>query len=261
MRHSVTCYVQKHKHQSRVVLEAFAKGCGGRVIEGVTELQPGAAAFYGIMNETVPLYHAAKAAGKDVYYLDHGYFRADRFYRATKNADQYTGTERNPKHFAYKRWRGLGIEIKPWQMNEGGHVLVTLQSLMTFEARGEDRAKWLEDVTTVLWAATHREIRVRDKPTAKKPQPLSFAEDLAGAWALVARTSNTAVEALLAGIPAFVTHSCAALPCARTDLARIEDPFFPDDREDWAAALAGNQWTLEEMAGGMAWEALNADHS
>ncbi len=256
MSHSIICYAQKGKRQSHVVLEAFARGCGGRVVEGVTELLPGDAVFYGIMNETVPLYHAAKAAGKDVFYLDHGYFRADRFFRATKNADQYMGGGA-VRHVAYQRWRDLGITIKPWQRNEAGHVLVTLQSPMTFEARGESRVKWLENVTTVLWAATHREIRVRDKPTIKKPQPRTFTEDLAGAWALVARSSNTAVMALLEGIPAFVTHACAASYCASADLGMIEDPFFPDDREDWAALLAGQQWTLDEMERGEAWEALN----
>jgi hypothetical protein len=31
---------------------------------------------------------------------------------------------------------------------------------------------------------------------------------------------------------------------------------MPDDRESWAATLAAQQWTLEEMRSGLAWREL-----
>lgn len=79
-----------------------------------------------------------------------------------------------------------------------------------------------------------------------------MAEDLKGAHALVTYMSNTSVEALLAGVPVFCTGPCAAASMGLHDLAQIEAPYYPDDRQRWFELLAENQWTLKEVAAGMA---------
>jgi len=98
-------------------------------------------------------------------------------------------------------------------------------------------------------------VRVREKPHAgARNAPLAM--DLIDCWAVVAHSSNVAVDALLLGVPVFVTDRCGARRCADTDLSHIESPRMPDDREEWAATLAAQQWTLEEMRSGLAWRML-----
>jgi hypothetical protein len=66
-------------------------------------------------------------------------------------------------------------------------------------------------------------------------------------------TSNVAVEAIVAGVPAFVSRYSAAAPMAGmldTLEHRIETPPMPDGREGWAASLAYGQFTLAEIASG-----------
>jgi hypothetical protein len=105
----------------------------------------------------------------------------------------------------------------------------------------------------ILKASTDREIRVRTKEQRKA---VPFAQALQGAHAVVCWTSNAAVDALLAGFPVFCTAPCAAYRMGQTDLAKIECPFFPPDREQWARNLAANQWTLNEMTSGQCWREL-----
>ena len=58
--------------------------------------------------------------------------------------------------------------------------------------------------------------------------------DLEKAHCVVTFNSNVAVEALLAGTPVFVGPHSAALPMGRsvTDLGDIENPAYPDGREE-----------------------------
>ena len=115
--------------------------------------------------------------------------------------------------------------------------------------------EWTLQTVRKLQEATDRPIRVRRKAAAKTT-PL--AADLAGCWALVAHSTNAAVEALVAGVPVFCTAPCAARAMGRADLSEIEDPLLPDDRERWLRVLAANQWTLDEMRSGLAWRMLHA---
>ena len=69
-------------------------------------------------------------------------------------------------------------------------------------------------------------------------------------------SSNSAVEALLAGIPVFVqAKHAASYRMGTPDLTKIENPVAPSDniRLRFFQALAANQWTAEEIASGMAW--------
>lgn len=118
---------------------------------------------------------------------------------------------------------------------------------------GFDAAAWLADVRAALSAHTDRPVRIRPKSDRQK-RPL--AADLEGAHALVTCASNAAVEALCAGVPVFVTKPCAAAAMASGPLGRIETPDYPDGRDDWAACLAANQWTLQEIADGDCWRAI-----
>ena len=242
--------------------EAFAAGCGGAVATNFIGHGGRDWAGFGSPRTWDSLTQARKA-GRTFYYGDHAYFRAGRFYRVTRNAFQLTARDfgAEPVDFrgmkaraeGLRRLDALGVDLAPWR-RDGAHVLVCPPDDAIGRLMGFDPAAWQADVLGRLRAHTDRPLRIRDRRAAK---PL--ARDLAGAWALVTWTSNAAVEAVCAGVPVFCTGDCAAAVMGRTDPVNIEYPVYPDGRRDWAAKLAANQWTLDEIAAGDAWWALNKE--
>ena len=225
---------------------AFAKGCGGET-RVTAEYQGGGWAGFGSPMTWESLL-AARKAGDDWYYGDHAYFGRNEYYRITRNAFQHDGCGEPD----YSRLVPL-VWPHPWR-RDGRHVLVCPPDNKIAPLMGFDEAAWLIDVQQRLHNNTDRTIKVRTRDQADA-HPLE--RDLDGAWALVTWGSNAAVEALVAGVPVFCTGDCAASRMGRSDPINIEYPFYPDDRDEWAAVLAANQWTLDEIASGMAWEVLS----
>lgn len=224
---------------------AFAKGCGGELIHGGYML-PGAIAMFG--HEALePMLRQAQAEGRTWYYGDHAYFGRGQYFRCTRNAMQHAGLEgdADPRRFA-----SFGIPIKPWRKS-GSHIVLCPNSESFLSRYGAPN--WVEETIAALKAVTDRKIVLRWKVHA---QAHPLARDLAGAWAVVTFTSNSAVEAVLAGVPAFCTAPCAGAAMSSANLQAIEAPVMPDGRLAWAARLANNQWTLEEMAAGKLWQAI-----
>jgi hypothetical protein len=251
--HSVICYAQPGKARSREVLSAFAAGCRGAVVENPpARLIPGPAAFYGCVGLEHLLLEAR--CGREWYYGDNAYFDRARgtHFRFAQNALQFSGCAMpEPERFAR-----LGIEIKPWK-KDGRHIVVVEQSAHFLRLAGEGH-DWYERTVSELKRHTDRPIVSRSWRRDKDKAAATLAADLADAWALVTHMSAAATEAVLAGVPVFVTGPCAATPVASGRLERIETPAYPEWRELWACGLAGMQWTIEEIRAGAAWRALNA---
>ena len=238
-------YAVRRERTSPRFARAFARGCGGQVC---TEYRPGAWAGFGSDKVWQGLTET-RAAGHDWWYGDHAYFGRFQFYRVTKNAFQHTGLGQGDA----VRMKALDLEIRPWQ-RAGRHVLVCPPDHEWAALMGFDAAEWLAAQLQTLRAHTGREIRVRQRAAATRT-PL--AADLQDCWALVTHASNAAVEALLAGVPVFATDPhCAARAMGSGELADIERPVYPDGREQWAAVLAANQWTLQEIAEGQCWRRI-----
>lgn len=229
---------------------AFARGAGGRVLRG-PRLDGAQSVFLFGDPELWPALKAAQALGRTWYYADHGYMGRGAYYRITRNAYQHDGVSGVPDHARLQR---LGITPAPWRRS-GRTVLLCppdqdYTRLFDFSAE-----QWRNEAMAELQRYTDRPIVVRERGCST-----SLAGDLADAHVLVTWRSNAAVDALLAGVPVICTGECAARPMGRTQLADVERPLYPDDRDDWAARLAANQWTLDEMASGMAWRALQPNH-
>lgn len=250
---TLTCVVGRGKRKGLKVMTAFAQGarrCGAAaaVCQGVPARQAGwLVAVYGVQPDTRALFERIRRGG-DWLYVDNGYFRRGRFYRVTLNAVQHDGLGGSA---APERLARLGVTVAPWRRG-GRHVVVCPQSDWFMAAVcGLDGPEWLRRTLARLRAATDRPIVVRRKGAAR---PL--AADLAGAWCLVTHASNAAVEAVLAGVPVIVTGPGAAASMGLGDPAQVEAPLRLDGRRDWAARLAANQWSLDELARGDAWQRL-----
>lgn len=248
----VTCYVSPGKAKSKLLCDAFAEGCGGTVADP-KRLAPGWAFFYGVVEQTVPLWRQALAEGRALY-CDNSYFDRgrERYFRITKNAVQLTRiASGDPARLA-----ALGVRIEPWRQG-GRHIVVVEQSEAFLRLAGCE-GDWLADTLQALRRASPRPITVRRWNRDKGKAASTLASDLRDAWCLITHMSAAANEALLSGVPVFVTGPCAATPLASGALSQVETPLRPEGREAWAAGLASNQWTIDEIRRGIAWKALDA---
>ena len=242
----MTCYPKPGKGKSLQLCEAFAKGAGGRVVKGApAHLLPGPAAFYDVRG-IEHLWRQAMREHRPWYYMDNAYFDKVRglYFRVGKNAVQCDGL--GPRD--WERWKALGIELAPWRKG-GEEILICAQSEEYYTLFGE--TAWVGRTVERLRRHTDRPLKIRRKEVRR-----ALAADLKSAFAVVTFTSSSAVEAIIAGVPAFCTGRCASSPMARDDVGHIEWPLYSDDREHWAAALAASQWTLDEIERGVAWRAL-----
>ncbi len=230
---------------------AFAHGCGGKIVD-TTSLLPGDVALFG----SPKLWYVVDRMQKEkrtFYYGDHGYFRKGDYYRITRNAFQHDGKgQAGPDRFEKL---GSSFRPRPWK-KDGQHVLVCPPGPVFAALHGFNADMWLDAVISKLQIHTDRPVRVRPKPMRKRgARPL--AADLEDCWALVTWRSNVCVEALAAGVPVFPLGKCASSHLGREDLGQIEKPFYPGGRDQFFWNLAANQWTLGEIHGGQAWDILN----
>ena len=237
-----------------MICEAFAQGCSGVVSDARKGIQEGAAFFYGVVPETLPIWKQVIAEGRDYYYADNAYFDKGRqaYYRVTKNALQLSALAKPD----YLRLEAIGGKVRPWR-TDGQHIVVCEQSDAFMNLCGYG-AGWLDKTVSILKARTKRPLVIRRWNRDKGKMLATLRNDLVNAWCLVTHMSAASNEALLSGVPVIVTGPCAALPMSGKSLDEIDNPVMPDGREAWSAGLAANQWTVDELRNGKCWRELNA---
>lgn len=227
--------------------QAFAKGCKGRAIHSTILRSKPFAAF--VVPELYNSFQAVVQQKITYYYGDHAYFGRKVYFRATKNALQHNCSGESDG----KRFEKLGVNIKPWQ--QGSKILLCPQSEVFHNFRGCPRPEWIERTKTDLRRYTDRKILIRTKAFGLQAEQ-EFKKSLKDIHAVVVFTSVAGVQAALEGVPCFATHHCAAAKFGTMDLSKIEMAVKPDNRLEMAQVLADNQWTLEEIGRGQAWEKL-----
>jgi hypothetical protein len=228
---------------------AFAKGCGGMITDEHDYLFEGPVALFA-SPPVWPLIRRAQAVSRDIYYGDHAYFGRRRFYRITKNAYQHDGTGTATP----ERFERFGRPVQPWRKT-GRTILVCPNTAVYFGLHGLDVDRWLIEVREQIQAVTDRPITIRWKVTGRP-----IEADLEEAWAVVVFSSAAAIDALIAGVPVVTLAPFAATArMGLTDVAQIERPYYPEDREPFLWNLADHQWTWNEMFAGDAWRVLNRE--
>ena len=175
-----------------------------------------------------------------------------------KFAPARDGGERWRKHFA--QW------LKPWRKGGKGHALLIGQVPGDPALCGMNMDAWIPALAHELMTrnmevvyrphpalgATYPGAAARKLPAGVRLSTGTLDEDLAGAALCVTYTSNTAVESVLAGVPAMAfDQGSIAWPMVSHD---IDAPFFTPDRVRWCHDMAWRQWKIDELADGSAWE-------
>jgi hypothetical protein len=252
---NVFCYPMGGKQKSLDICQAFSSGCNGAVAH---KWRPGDAFFYGISDSNQEAWENAllNQHSHDFYYCDNAYFDKARgtHFRITRNRLQHDGvsSESNGKRLA-----ALGIQIKPWRTT-GKHIVICPQSDDFMRRIVGYNGDWLADTQQTLALTTDRPLKIRHWNRDKMAAAATLHDDLRDAWALVTWSSAAAIEAVLAGIPVSVSGQSAAAPFT-VKLDQLEQNTLPQlqqDRSSWAATLADNQWTINEIKTGTAWAQL-----
>jgi hypothetical protein len=184
------------------------------------------------------------AKSKNFYRMDHAYVGRLQYFRITKNDFQPSKIVERPAD----RWERLKKEhdlvMKPWKKSDG-YILVALSEPATYSFFGEK--DWPKRIEAELKKYTDLPIRLRER---RDERPLS--DQLRKAKCLVTFASNTVREALLEGVPVFTLGPSIARPMGLSDLSKIEEPYYPENREEFFRHLAYSQFTNDEFASGFA---------
>ena len=250
--------IQEKGHMYDPILQSFVQGAGGRISTWSRE-----------ENNTIPVVMrgitkrkemaACRAAGRDFYYIDTGYFgngKKKTYHRITKNDVQNFGPIIDRPA---DRWLRLGISLKKFR--PGRRILLAPPSQKLLNLYDIDLDNWLEQTKSTIRRYTNREIVVRLKQGRSVRQStdtmeMALDQDI---HCLVTFSSIAASEALLLGKPAITLGPNAAAALCSQDLREIENPRIPtlDEVEAWARHIAYCQFTEPEMRDGTAWRILN----
>ena len=247
MRHVL--YTQRHK--ARAHMEAMEKGFpGARISLDEGKLFPGDDVLHivgGLQFGALDRMKEIQRAGAPFIFYDRAYFGggpgSDRL-RITAGAYQKHLLQIGVKG----RFQRLGVELKPWRAG-GGHILLVPPSpaVRTLFSVADD---WEARIVKRL-EKVGREVRV-----SHKGDPIPLEDRLRDCWCVVTWTSNVAVDAIVAGIPAVTSPYSAAAPVSGSLLELetiVKNPIRPA-REAWAESLAWGQFSLDEIRSGHAKE-------
>lgn len=267
--------------RARHVCEAFESGCrrhgqAMRVKRVTAYRAPEAdvAVFYGLWEQLRTIHRDYIAAGRKAVLVDLGYWgrvwNGDKlagYHRLVVNGLHATGYFQRLRHVP-ERFNRFNIRRRKFAPRGGGHVLLCGMSAKAAWVYGMEPQEWERRAVEVLKRHTDREIRYRPKQSWKDATPIegtTWSPDqdllgpaqLAGCSAVVTHHGNSALDALIEGVPVFAIDGIASA-LADSDLARIETPGLPgeDERDQLLFDAAWTQWRIPEIRDGSAWQYL-----
>jgi hypothetical protein len=197
------------------------------------------------------------------------------YLRYSLNGPFYDRSEYANKNSDANKWleisRTLGVQLKPVQANQAGHVLICMQRDGGFAMKTLDPMTWLHEKIHQIRAVSSRQIWIRPHPgqynmtdfamyKAKQgkrqnvvilePTQSRLIDNLQGAHSAVFFNSSASVAAVCEGIPVFADDaSCVAWAVANKDVNKIEtsETFA---REQWMYDLAAAHWSDADARAG-----------
>jgi hypothetical protein len=245
-------------HMYDPYLQSFITGAGGQLStweKHSNEITP--VVLRGVVRRKEMT--ACRAAGRDFYYIDTGYFgnvRKKTYHRITRNDVQNIGPiiDRPGDRLA-----ATGVQFRKFR--GGSNILIAPPSQKLLNLYDIVLQDWLESVQTEIRAHTDRPIVIRTKQgrsvrVTTDTMEMALDQDV---HCLVTYSSIAAGEALLLGKPAITLGPNAAGALCSQSLNAINDPYVPtlDEVDAWARHMAYCQFTEAEMRDGTAWRILN----
>lgn len=204
--------------------------------------------------------------GKQVIVIEKGFVNRDDYYMVGFNGLNNRANFR-VNHQPSDRWEQLGVTLKPFH-DRRKNIVICGQVPTDASVQNVDIIEW--SVDTVKQAK-----RISTRPIVFRPHPLAIdrtpaiigaatsvkpiEKELEDAFVVVTYNSNTAVEAIIEGVPAVACdEGSMAWTVAGHDIRSINSPLVPVEsfRQQWANNLAYTQWNINEFHEGLPWQHL-----
>lgn len=203
-----------------------------------------------------------KKNGARYLVMERGYI-GDRFYWTSLGFDGLNGrADFKNREMPEARFRKFFAQyMRPWREAKGKYVLLMGQVPGDASLAGVDIMAWYEGMSVAIKSAGHQ-LFFRPHPLDKhglapagvNPIRGELAEVLRGAISVVTYNSNSAVDAIMAGVPAVaVDQGSMAWPVAGHTVSELERR---PDRMQWGSDIAYAQWAPWEIENGIAWAHL-----
>lgn len=238
----------------------FVTGAGGRMatLEEILANTTLPMVSSGITKRVVP--NRAKMCGLDYYYIDTGYFgNHDRkvYFRVTKNGHQNTGPVKTRPDDRLGRLR---ID-RTWYPRGKKILLVPPDIKVCTYYQLPNPEQWIQDTVTLIKSHTDRPVEIRSRPASRRERVTAdrFVDALQNdVNAVVAYSSNCAVESVMHGIPVAVLGESAAWPLSG-QIKNIDALSNLDVTEvdAWMRHLSYCQFTQAEMLNGLAYRIVS----
>jgi hypothetical protein len=251
---------ERKGHMYDPLLQSFVQGAGGQLSTWEKQQNTMTPAVLRGITKRKQM-DACRAAGRDFYYMDTGYFgngKRKLYHRITKNDVQNFGPIIDRPG---DRLQATGFQ--PHKFYRGTNILLAPPSQKLLNLYDINLEEWLQQTQDEIKKHTDRPIVIRLKQgrsarVSDNTMEMALAQDV---HCLVTFSSIAAGEALLLGKPAITLGPNAAAALCSQSLSEIENPKIPtlDEVAAWARHIAYCQFTEVEMRDGTAWQILN-DH-
>lgn len=219
-----------------------------------------------------PIWEKYRQQNKPVIVLEVGGLKRNESFKIGINGINRDADFAN-QEFDDKRWPLFNLKFKPW--NPTGEIIVICgQHDHSEQWKGLPRmGAWISQQIQEIRKYTTRPILVRPHPrnqiqfkendftNVKVRHPkrdfktyddTDFKATLERTWAVVNHSSNPAMEAVINGVPVFVSESSLCHDVGNIKLADINTPAMPN-RKIWANKLAYTEWFEDEIRQGLPW--------
>lgn len=227
------------------------------------------AVFYSLRGNLEKMLWEYRDKGLHAVYIDLGYWGRrmggvlSGYHKFAINDRHPTKYFQNVKH-PNDRAQIFNIQVKKWRKS-GKHILLAGMGDKAAAVEGFKPEEWENAAIAELQKHTDRPIIYRPKPSWLLAKPLrnagysrktEFLETaLKDCYAVVTHHSNVAVEGIVAGIPAICMQGVAQ-PFSRQEISKIDDLYYPEEREQWVNDICYCQFNTAEMCEGVPWRHL-----
>tara|TARA_Y100000385_G_C13060912_1_gene624360 strand:- start:465 stop:1334 length:870 start_codon:yes stop_codon:yes gene_type:complete len=231
--------------------------------------------WQGRMRNYKQIWQRYRQANKPVIVLEVGGMRRNKSFKIAINGVNRKADFAN-QDVDNTRWPLFNHTLKPWKQT-GNKILILGQHDASEQWNGMPSMNiWFEQQINEIRKYTDRPIQVRPHPRNpigfdyKKYKDVSlvrpvmdrntvddtnFKDTLKDAWAVVNHSSNPAMEAVINGIPVFVSADSLCYDVGNHSLSDINNPKMPDRRE-WTEKLSYTEWFEDEIENGSPWQRI-----